>query len=217
MTERPHDDQSTPPADDGPGLADDELQVLGVAAAASMPISAPPLRLRDRILAAARDERFAFIREREGIWLPRADAPVATKALFHDSRDRLTTRLVRLAPSAQLPEPQLDGRRSFYVLRGRVSASDLFLEAGDFADSIDSSRQWVATEETVLVDMSELASSPDPARVARVSDAEWLAPFAGGRVRILAADDTNGRELCLLQMEPRAILAEHEHRGIEEL
>lgn len=216
MNERP-DDRATPPTDQDSGLADDELRVLGVTASASVPVSMPPKGLRDRILALARDRHFSFIRDREGVWLPRADAPVATKALFHDSRDRLTTRLVRLVPGAELPAPELAGSRSVYILHGIIAAGEMALGAGDFADHLDPSRRWSAAEATLLLDMEDVADPPDPTRVARAADAQWLEPFEKGKARILAADHASGREFCVLQMEPGAILAEHEHRGVEEL
>lgn len=217
MNERPHDERSIPSPDHDAGLEDEELQVLGAVAAASVPTAAPPAGLRDRILARARDQHFSFIREPEGIWLPRPDAPVATKALFHDSRDRLTTRLVRLGPGTPLPPSQLGGRRSCYVLLGAIASGETTLTVGDFVESVDGTLEWGALERSLILDFEEVVAAAEKTRVLRASEEEWLVPFDRARARLLADGHDKGRELCILQMEPGAVLAAHEHHGIEEL
>lgn len=217
MDERPTSPNNESHAAEQPELADDELALLGVVAAASVPLSTPPARLRDRILAGARGDRFAFILEGEGIWLPGAPSPVACKELLHDSRDRMATRLMRLVVGAALPPAPLAGTRALFIIEGGLTSGEETVESDDFLESAAESLEWRATRNTLLLELSESARSSFAFVVRRSKDARWITVFPGGRIRPLGGAHESGREILMLDMASGTTLAEHEHHGVEEL
>lgn len=215
MNERSEDAGCADSADDSRGLAGEQLGAPRVVAATSPPLPSLPAGLRERILARVRNERFAFILAREGLWLPSPDAPVATKELYHDSQDRMTTRLIRLAAGSSLPPSQLAGRRSLLIVSGDLSSGSLALAAGDFMESTDPARQWNAARGALVLEVEERSQTSSSDVVTRDSEGIWVASFPDGEARVLARGE--GRTTCLLRMDPDSILPEHEHHGLEEL
>ncbi len=182
------------------------------------PAATPPPSLRARILAAARPQTFAFVMRDEGPWLPRSDAPVAVKELLADSRDRIATRLIRFQSGGPLPEPGLEGRRTFYVVRGAVVEGETreALTAGAFRDEYPP-RAWRAESDTLLVEFSQRAAG-DVGQLSQPGQgAPWINALPGGRVRPLIGGSEGPRSFLVLSMSPGATLPGHPHPGVEEL
>lgn len=198
-----------PDADDP--LEGDLLTILSASAA-------PPPSLRDRILAAAVPKTFAFVTQHEGPWLPSPDAPIAIKELLADSRDRLSTRLVRFREKGALPDPELAGRRAFYVLKGHVarSQSGESLGAGAFRDEYPP-QEWRAESGTLLIEFCEHVSAGNAALTLESAAAVWIDALPGGRVRPLEGGDDGPRSFLVLSMSPGSTLPSHPHTGVEEL
>ncbi len=192
-------------------LEGDLLPILSASAA-------PPPSLRDRILAAALPKTFAFVTRHEGPWLPSPDAPVAIKELLADSRDRLSTRLVRFQQDGALPEPELPGRRAFYVVRGSVKAGESgeSIGAGDFRDEYPP-QEWRAEAGTQLIEFCEHVASGNAAITLERAAATWIDALPGGRLRPLEGGDDGPRSFLVLSMSPGSTLPSHPHTGVEEL
>lgn len=198
------------PEGDDP-LEGDLLPILSASAA-------PPRSLRDRILAAALPRTFAFVTQHEGPWLPGPDAPVAIKELLADSRDRLSTRLVRFQQDGGLPEPELSGRRAFYVIRGTVRQRENgeSLGAGAFRDEYPP-QEWRADAGTLLIEFCEHVAVGNAAVTHESVAALWIDALPGGRVRPLEGGVDGPRSFLVLSMSPGSTLPSHPHTGIEEL
>lgn len=203
----------TPRAD--PPAPDDDItdDVEVISLLASRTAGRTPEGLRDRILANARAERFAFIRDDAGLWLDHPSGG-AVKELFHDSQDRATTRLVKLSAGQQVPSPSIAGSLAVFVVTGTMSAGDVTLGTGDFAmGGVD--RQWIATSDTLLL---EFASGGGAAElVSAASGARWQALFPGARMRPLAGSPNAAQSVFVLDMSAHSTLGEHDHEGLEEL
>lgn len=178
----------------------------------------PPASLRDRILAAARPQTFAFVMQHEGPWLPDPAAPVAVKELLADSRDRLSTRLVRFREEGMLPSPALAGRRAFYIVRGSVARDDApeSIGAGGFRDEYPA-QAWRASAGTLLIEYSEGVAVGEHAITQGGEVAPWVEALPGGRVRPLGGGHDGPRSFLVLSMSPGSTLPSHPHHGVEEL
>lgn len=192
-------------------LEGDLLPILSVSAP-------PPPSLRDRILAAALPRTFAFVTVDEGPWLPSPAAPVAIKELLADSRDRLSTRLVRFRADGALPEPELGGRRAFYVVKGRVAqmAGGESLGVGAFRDEYPP-QEWRGDAGTLVIEFAEHVAGGSVAQSHDSAGATWIDALPGGRVRLLEGGDDGPRSFLVLSMSPGSTLPSHPHTGVEEL
>jgi len=208
MTRPARDDQ------EGEGREDEQLLSL---LSAGAPLVSPPPALRARIMAIGAPQALVFIDRHQGIWLPREGAPVATKDLFRDSRDRWSTRLVRLAAGEALPAPPVSGVRSVVVIKGGLGGQGEPLQAGDSLETGTGASAWVATAETLVLDLSSAGGTGSGEVVAREATAGWLAYGPGIRVRSLAGQETGPRQLLVIEAQPNATLLGHEHAGTEEL
>jgi anti-sigma factor ChrR (cupin superfamily) len=193
-----------PPPDDA-----DLLAVL----AAGLSMRNPSPALRERVLRAGTPQALTFLERGQGIWLPSADAAVATKELYCDSGERLATRLIRLDAGAPLPAAALPGLRTVVVVQGALSSPVMVLESGDSMELVGERQDWWAREETMIL---ELGSSHVGDGELRDPDgaAYWTEVGPGLRARLM---QTGTRELSVVDAEPNATLSEHEHAGIEEL
>ncbi len=181
-------------------------------------VATPPASLRDRILASARPQTFAFVMRNEGPWLPRPDAPVAIKELLADSRDRLSTRLVRFRSPDLLPAPALAGRRAFYVVQGSLTheESGESLPVGAFRDEFPP-QAWRADDGTLVVEYCEHLAGAAAAETHHRESATWIDALPGGRVRLIEGGDDGPRSFLVLSMSPGSTLPSHPHSGVEEL
>lgn len=192
-----------PPPDD-----EDLLAVL----AAGIPLRSPSPELRERVLRAGTPQALTFLERGQGIWLPSADAPVATKELFCDSGDRLATRLVRLGHGVPLPAAALPGVRTVVVAQGALSGPVMSLETGDSMELVGERQDWWARGDTIVLELGSAHSEVEPRD--EEGSAYWTEVGPGLRARLML---TGARELSVVDAEPNATLSEHEHAGIEEL
>lgn len=198
---------SPPPAP----LPDDE-DVLAVLAA-GIPLRSPSPDLRDRVLRSSTPQALTFLDDDQGIWLPSVDAPVATKELYCDSRDMLSTRLVRLRDGIPLPAPALPGARSIVVVRGGLSSPVMSLATGDSMELVGERQHWWAVGDTMVLELGS-AQGGDATPADEESGRYWTEVAPGLRARLM---QTGVRELTVVDAEPNATLGEHEHAGVEEL
>jgi hypothetical protein len=192
----------------------DDLEFLeGLAAAVP-----PPSALRDRILAGARGVAFSFVMHDEGIWLQADDGSSEVKALLADSRDRIATRLVRCLEGGPLPAPALAGRRALFVLEGRIACDGdgAVLLPGGFADE-SPPMEWRGDGGTLLLEYSDQGSGVSARERLAREQVPGIAAIPDGAVHPLAGGMAGPRTIFILSMRPDAVLAEHEHHGIEEL
>ena len=196
--------ESAPPPDD-----EDLLAVL----AAGIPLRSPSPDLRERVLRAGTPQPLSFLDNDQGIWLPSADAPVATKELYCDSGDRLSTRLVRLRDGASLPPPALPGLRSIVIVRGALSSPVMSLATGDSMELVGERQDWWAKGDTMVLELG-WARVDDAVPADDDSGRYWTEVGPGLRERLM---QTGVRELSVVDAEPNATLSEHEHAGVEEL
>ncbi|MFN8579851.1 MAG: cupin domain-containing protein [Gemmatimonadaceae bacterium] len=175
----------------------------------------PPPQLRERILAAARADAFRFIGASAGLWIP-LSPQARSKALFSDSSDRGSTRLLQLDHDAPIPEGAAGSTRSLFIVDGEVRLDGQALEPWDFVDGIGSASGGRAGRAgTLLLEMSPGGASQ--VCVSRSRSAPWFSPFPNGRVRQLREGRDNGHEVFVLEMAANSALDEHDHRGLEEL
>ncbi|MEO6446985.1 MAG: cupin domain-containing protein [Gemmatimonadaceae bacterium] len=200
----------------------DELALLHLLAQSSAGAASAPASLRERILHDARATSFTFLAAGEGIWLPGPVPGVSIKALFLESHDRLTTRLVRLSAGSSMPGPLIAGCRAQYVIEGSLRdahASTAALAAGDFADERDLARPagWVAEHDALVIEFAQRDGRSSPPELRRSGEATWHDAVPGGRVRALAGAHHSPREVLVLDMSPDSTLGGHEHHGVEEV
>lgn len=182
-------------------------ELLAVMGAAAQP---PPNTLRDRVLTASTPLPFAFVRAAQGIWLPVGEGAHA-KALFLDSRDRWSTRLVRLNDGVRLTPPALGGWCLMYVISGSLACAGEVLGAGDMLTGAD---EWRAAGDTLVLEQcySQLPTG-SPQRMP-ASALSWQTATDGIRV---APVGLGGPGIVLVDAEPDAVLPEHTYEGVEEL
>ena len=195
------------------GVDDELLAVI----AAGIPVRAPSPSLRERVLSAGTAMRLVFLDRHQGIWLPHPDSAVAIKELFCDSRDRATTRLLRVARNEALPAAALQGTRTLLVISGRLWGDAGVAETGDCVDEPGVGSSWQAADDALVLDFSTVETNAAPARVQTANGATWVPYGDGIRVRPLSPPSNERRQLHLLSAEPNATLIEHEHAGVEEL
>ncbi|MFN8574603.1 MAG: cupin domain-containing protein [Gemmatimonadaceae bacterium] len=200
----------------GSGISRSDAEALAlIASAVAQQAAPPPATLRTRIMAQARERTLSYVASHAGIWLP-VSAGVDAKALYLDSADRATTRLLRLAPSTPLPDRPLVGSRGVYVLGGALGEGQDVLTEGDFVEERAESG-WRATDQGALVlEFGSTVTGSDGV-VRRVNDAKWIVPFPGARLRPLRGAHGAPDEAFVLDMAPRSSLADHDHSGLEEL
>ena len=193
----------------------DDFALLHGLAAATPP---PPTLLRDRILAAARSVSFSFLMRDEGMWLPAHEAPVAVKALFLDSQDRLATRLIRFLGAGPMPAAALPGRRSLYVIEGALASDDdaCALVAGGYTDE-NPARGWRGGVGSLVMEFSQQAGGERRRHWQHAAAEPSVAAVPDGSVRPLAGTPGDACTFFVLSMHPNATLAEHAHHGVEEL
>jgi quercetin dioxygenase-like cupin family protein len=203
------------PSEPDPSPADGRTGILGLAAASAAARLEPPSGLRDRALASARQRPFSFVHRREGIWLPGPEAAVAVKELYVDSRDRYWTRMVHLAPGAQLPGAPLPSR-AFFVLSGVLRSGAVEISDGSFVQEGGPFGAWTGVESALLVEFSTSAV-PHQARIEHEADASWR-PYAPGiRMRPLSISGDHRSDLLVLAADAGTTLGDHEHAGMEEM
>lgn len=190
---------------------DSETEWLGVLAA-GVPVRHPSPSLRARVLQALPSQSFTFLTAGQGIWLPGPNAVVATKELFVDSRDRASTRVIRLAPGATLPPPLFAGMRTLVVVSGSLVLGDKALEREDSLDGGEG--EWRARTPTTLLEFSTKVECS--ANGAHPTSSAWTPVGPGMEARFIAPNEKE-RQVYVLRSRPRAVLPDHEHHGVEEL
>ncbi|MBC7896812.1 MAG: cupin domain-containing protein [Cytophagaceae bacterium] len=195
-----------------PAPSPDDEDLLAVLAA-GISLRSPSPELRERVVRAGTPQPLTFLERGQGIWLPSADASVATKELYCDSGDRLATRLVRLGDGAPLPVAALPGLRTVVVVQGALASPVMSLETGDSMELVGERQDWCARGDTIVLELGTgHFGGHEP------HDEEGSAPWTeigpGLRARLMQA---GVRELMVVDAEPAATLSEHEHAGIEEL
>ena len=196
---------------------EEEARLLGLAAAGRAPGREPPPELRERIMRAADEPAFVFLRAADGIWLPSPNASVATRLLYHEQTERVTTRLIRLATGHTLPAPLLTGVRAIYVVAGTFHGQGPTLEQGDFAEEARPVQDWRARRPSTVLELSIARRETYGLRVLPAAQAIWTSVGPGLRTRTLVNHPDVGRELSLIRAEAGAALAGHAHEGVEEL
>lgn len=194
----------------------DEEEFLAVLAA-TVPRRSPPPALRERILREGTPHVLTFLSRDQGIWLPEAEGQVMAKELFHDSGDRLASRLLRARARAMLPSPSIGGCRTLFVLEGRIRSEELALESGDCVDVGPASQEWTIEEDAMLLELSRAGSPPEQSTVHRAYQATWFPQTPEINIRPLSDPRDASRQLLELKAAPNATLTEHEHAGVEEL
>jgi anti-sigma factor ChrR (cupin superfamily) len=172
----------------------------------------PPASLRDRVLRDTQPLSFVFIRREEGIWLP-PTAGVSIKALYLDSGDRWSTRLIRLQDGAPLPPPTLGGGRLVQVLEGELVTAEHVAKAGDVVVDLGKTTAYVASGDTWCLEQCDATVPSQPERHTRTAPHRWSALTAGIRV---SAPCPRSR-VILVDADPGATLPAHPHAGVEEL
>lgn len=113
-----------------------------------LPGQRPPVRVRQELLAAVREEpqgpqvwRFwrsspaadlHVVRRDEGRWEPVGLPGVWVKQLYADPERDSVTMLIRMEPGSQYPPHRHGGPEQCLVLEGDLRVGDLVLRAGDF-------------------------------------------------------------------------------------
>jgi anti-sigma factor ChrR (cupin superfamily) len=117
------------------------------ALACAVEAEAPPVKVRDELLARFRDEaqaneaargepgsdalKFVSIRGSEGEWL-QLQKGVLVKQLYVDSATGITTSLVRMQPGTSLPMHQHQGVEQLYIIEGDCNVRGEVLGPGDY-------------------------------------------------------------------------------------
>jgi len=158
-----------------------------------------------------------FQRSAEGIWLPSPDASVATRLLYHEPRERVTTRVVQLATGHTLPAPLLGGVRAIYVVTGVVHGQGTTLGAGDFAEEARPVQEWRARRPSTVLELSGSQPEAFGLRVLHAAHAIWAAYGTGLRARALVNEQGAGRELLVIRAEAGAEIEGPDHDGVREL
>lgn len=203
--------------DDVPPRPPDEYAERQGLASSRAPGREPPPELRERIMREAAEPSFVFLRSGEGIWLPSPNASVATRLLYREQTDRVSTRLVQLATGHTLPAPLLEGVRAIYVVSGTVHGQGSTLEQGDFAEEARPVQEWRARRPSTVLELSMSRRETYGLRVLAVSLAIWTPAGPGLRARTLVNAPDAGRELSLIRADAGAALEGHAHEGVEEL
>jgi hypothetical protein len=190
--------------------------VLGLAAAAAARPRTPSASLRARVMENASQPAFAFVHSAQGFWLPGSEAPVRTKNLFADGRDRWSTRLVALRAGTTMPQPPLSGGVGLYVVAGALKAAwNVGLGPGEFAALPSPDPSWSVIADSVVLEFSR--STPGEPQLTRGSPGDWR-PLAPGILhRTLAFGPSHGGELSLISADPEVSLVAHDHEGLEEM
>ncbi|MCC6317977.1 MAG: cupin domain-containing protein [Gemmatimonadaceae bacterium] len=174
----------------------------------------PPTALRERVLRAGTPLPFTFLDREQGIWLPAPDASVAYREMYHDSRERFSTRLVRVAAGHDLPEAPIDGVRSAVVIEGGLTRGAEALGAGDLFDDAFGSAAWHSEGGALVLELATRDVDGAPAGAIRATSLGWGSMGPGIRARVALA---GARELSIVDADAGAVLADHDHGGIEEL
>lgn len=227
--ERPEASESPPlpaPPIDGAEEGDDlshDLEETFEAALTSAKFTAPPADLRDRILSFARGASFSFIGEREGIWLPTPDAPVAHKELYRDSHDQLATRLIRVRRGERVPPPPFPGERNVFLVKGTLASVEWTVECreGSVVFGVTSDAEATAERDALLLEWTRAhgAHEPETRPAPRIvpNDSRGWFPYAPGIEVSPFAHEKGGDTLVALRLTKGATLDDHEHDGVEEL
>lgn len=203
-------------SDDHPEVAGDD-EILAALLATGVPVRLPTATLRERVLRAGAPQPLVFLDRFQGIWLPSVDAPVAAKELFCDSRERLSSRLVRMKEGEFLPRPALSGRRQVFVVHGCLASGERVLGVGDALDQGTAPQEWHARQETLALDLGTAGAVVADSVVCLEQNAEWVAQGEGIRLRMVSHQAEQERQLFVVDAHSNATLIEHQHAGIEEL
>ncbi|MEO7965775.1 MAG: cupin domain-containing protein [Gemmatimonadaceae bacterium] len=233
--EPPRDDDDARPSDppddgDVETGAEEDISALGLRVAdafRSGPFDAPAPSLRARILSRARLAPFSSVRQSEGIWLPAAGAPVATKELYCDSSDRLATRLVRIAAGHPFRGAPLKVECSYYIVDGEIRSA-AWTEpcvSGDVILAMDAENDVTALRETLLLEFTRrravrtrdaTKTIHSDERIVRARDRPWLWFADGIEISPLKIHE-QVETLIIFRFSPGSLLDDHEHQGVEEL
>ncbi len=128
------------------------LYDVATAVASSAPDVEPPLYIRERVLAAARQPTRYTLSGSDGEWLETGLAGIQLKVLALDRPRSLATMLIRAEPGAVYPSHRHHGPEECFVVRGSLEIDGRVLRAGDFhhADE-DSDHAEITTTEGVEV------------------------------------------------------------------
>jgi anti-sigma factor ChrR (cupin superfamily) len=112
-----------------------ESRDLAVRLAGTIPVSAPPASLRNRVLTEAVLPRgvAALVRGAKVEWQPAPFTGVSIARLYEDPVSGDLTSLVRMMPGARIPSHRHASLEHCYVLEGDVVFEDHTLAAGDYS------------------------------------------------------------------------------------
>lgn len=108
---------------------------LAVELTKSLPVSSPPLNLRQRVLSEAVLPRgvLALVRGKQTTWRKTPFQGVFVARLYEDSVRGELTSLVRMLPGARYPSHHHAGLEHCYVIEGDLIFEDHILNAGDYS------------------------------------------------------------------------------------
>jgi len=135
-----------------PACADEvrESGELAVALTKSLPASAPPPSLRQRVLSEAVLPRgvLALVRGKQIQWQETPFQGVFMARLYEDSARGELTSLLRMLPGAKYPSHHHAGLEHCYVLEGDLVFEDHTLNAGDYSAGTPGKDHTAATTQT---------------------------------------------------------------------
>jgi hypothetical protein len=181
---------------------------------------APRPALRDRVLAAARAERFQSMPADRGLWMTVAGAPgVKQKTLYAPGLEGIRTSLVRAPSSSALGLLHAASDPAVFVVEGTLAIDGASYHAGDYIEPGDAERGRGETTShctLLLIERGAVARSSRRQSV-RATEGGWRQLAAGTRMKPLAGGAGEHTDVMLLEMDPGGILPEHHHAGLEEI
>lgn len=100
---------------------------------------APPVGLRDRVLARVGPEKVTIHRGEAADWYTVAPG-IETRELHRDDARGVHTFFMRLAPGATIPPHHHDAAEECYVVSGELQTFGTTLRAGDFVRAASGTR-----------------------------------------------------------------------------
>lgn len=123
---------------------------LAVRLATTIPASAPPAGLRQRVLSEAVLPRgvMALLRGEKMNWQPTSFTGVSVARLYEDPVRGDLTSLVRMLPGAHYPSHRHAGLEHCYVIEGDLVFEDYAMTSGDYSAGTPDQNHTAATTKT---------------------------------------------------------------------